>query len=154
VGSSWLIPEGARVLLDSVALIYYFERHPTYGHLAGELLERIVGGGLSAVVTTLSLAEVLVAEYRRSAADAQGLRRAIVSLPNLEVVPVTVPIADQAARLRAAHALCTPDAIHVATALATGAQWIVSNDRRLKRVEGGRLRVWLFDEHQAPVPVA
>jgi uncharacterized protein len=154
VGRSRLIPDGARVLLDSMALIYFFERHPVHGIPARELLERIAAGRLGAVLSTLALAEVLVTEYRRSAEDAQGLRRAIVSLPNVEVVPVTAAVADAAARLRALHALRTPDAIHVATAGAAGAEWVVSNDRALKRVEGERLRVWLFDEHLAPVPAA
>jgi predicted nucleic acid-binding protein len=149
VGSSGVIPDGSRVLLDSVALIYFFERHPTYGALAREILERVVGGTLGAVITTLALSEVLVTEYRRSARDAQGLRREIVSLPNLEVVPVTIPVADLAARLRAAHSLATPDAIHVATALTAGAEWVVSNDRRMKRIEAEPVRLWLFEEHLA-----
>lgn len=152
MGSSWLIADGGRVLLDSMALIYFFERHPSYGALAREILERIAAGRLSAVLTTLALTEVLVTEYRRSSADAQGLRRAITSLPNLELVPVTASLADTAARLRAAHSLATPDAIHVATALAEGATWIVSNDRRLKRVEAEPVRLWLFDEHLGSIP--
>jgi predicted nucleic acid-binding protein len=147
-----MIPDGARLLLDSVALIYFFERHPVHGEAAREILERIAAGRLSAVLSTLALAEVLVPEHRRSAERAQGLRHAIVTLPNVEVVPVSAAVADAAARLRALHALATPDAIHVATAAASGAAWVVSNDRRLRRIEPGPLRLWLFDDHAAAVP--
>jgi predicted nucleic acid-binding protein len=147
-----VIPDGARVLLDSVALIYFFERHPAYGPAAREILERVAAGRLSAVLSALALAEVLVPEYRRSPERAQGLRRAIVSLPNVEVVPVSTAVADAAARLRARHALATPDAIHLATATLSGAEWVISNDHRLRRIEPGPLRLWLFDDHLASVP--
>jgi predicted nucleic acid-binding protein len=52
-----------------------------------------------------------------------------------------------AARLRAQYNLRTPDALHVATARNEGAEWLVTNDHRLRRVEAEGIRVWLFDDH-------
>ena len=41
-----------------------------------------------------------------------------------------------AARLRATHSLRTPDAIQMATALQAGASFFLTNDRRLRSIEG------------------
>ena len=49
-------------------------------------------------------------------------------------MPVSAAIADLAAGLRAHHALRTPDALHVATALATGCDAFLTNDATLRRV--------------------
>lgn len=147
-----MIPDGSRVLVDSVVLIYFLERNPRYFLAARELLRRVESGALTAVVSTLCLAEVLTGEYRRSAADAQALRRAIVGMPNLDVLPVTQSIAAESARIRAEHRLHTRDAVHVATALAGGAGWLVANDRALRRVDVEGVRVWLLDDAHAPAP--
>lgn len=142
------VADGGRILLDSVALIYYIERHPRYFAVAAEWMERVEAGRISAVASTLLLAEVLVPAYRAgSSGAARQARAALERIPNFEMVDVSTSIADVAARLRATHDLRTPDALHVATALNEGVEWLVTNDRRLKRVEAEGIRVWLFDDH-------
>jgi predicted nucleic acid-binding protein len=56
-------------------------------------------------------------------------------------VPVTLEVARHAARLRAAYGLRTPDAIHLATAVAAEAAEFVTTDRRLARVKEIEVRV-------------
>jgi predicted nucleic acid-binding protein len=46
-------------------------------------------------------------------------------------VDTTYEIADRAARLRAEYRLATPDAIHIATAIESGATLFVTNDSEL-----------------------
>lgn len=140
--------EGDLLLLDSVALVYFIEQNPRYFTLADAIIRWVVSGGLPAVASSLILSEVLVFAYRGgSPATARTVRDAIRRLPNLSVVDVTQQIADDAASVRARHNLRTPDAIHVATGLRRRATWMVTNDRRLRRVEADGLKVWLFDEH-------
>jgi predicted nucleic acid-binding protein len=50
-------------------------------------------------------------------------------------MPLSADIANQSARLRARYNLRTPDAIHLATALAANADVFITNDRDLIRVE-------------------
>lgn len=57
------------------------------------------------------------------------------------MVEPSVQICRMAARLRAKHGIRTPDAIHVATALATGATEFLTNDRGLSRVTEIRVLV-------------
>jgi predicted nucleic acid-binding protein len=142
------VPDGSRILLDSVSIVYYLERNPTYYAAASEWMERVNTGRLTAAASSLLLAEVLVPAYRAGKpAAARQARAALERIPNLELLDVTAAVSDVAARLRAEHNLRTPDALHVATALNEGVDWLVTNDRRLKRVEAEGVRVWLFDEH-------
>lgn len=142
------VPDGSRILLDSVSIVYYIERNPRYFAAASEWMERVNAGRLTAAASTLLLAEVLVPAYRAGKpAAARQARAALERIPNFELLEVTAAVSDLAARLRAEHNLRTPDALHVATALNEGAQWIVTNDHRLRRVEAEGIRVWLFDDH-------
>ena len=142
------VPDGSRILLDSVSIVYYLERNPTYFAAASEWMERVNAGRLTAAASALLLAEVLVPAYRAGKPGAaRQARAALERIPNFELLEVTPAVGDVAARLRAEHNLRTPDALHVATALQRGAGWLVTNDRRLKRVEAEGIRVWLFDDH-------
>ena len=55
--------------------------------------------------------------------------------PHLRWVDLTTDIADLAARLRAEHTLKTPDAIQIASALASGATGLVCNDKSFRKVQ-------------------
>lgn len=142
------VPDGSRILLDSVSIVYYLERNPRYFAAATEWMERVNAGALTAAASVLLLSEVLVPAYRAgNPAAARQARAALERIPNFELVQVTSAVSDVAARLRAEHNLRTPDALHVATALNEGVGWLVTNDRRLQRVEAEGIRVWLFDDH-------
>jgi predicted nucleic acid-binding protein len=142
------VPDGSRILLDSVSIVYYLERNPRYFAAASEWMERVNAGRLTAAASALLLAEVLVPAYRAgNPAAARQARAALERIPSFELLEVTAGVSDLAARLRAQHNLRTPDALHVATALDEGAEWLVTNDRRLRRVEAEGIRVWLFDDH-------
>jgi len=141
------LPSGQCVALDAMSFIYFFEQHPRHCGPSADWFRRIAAGGVTAVVSALVLTEILVPYFTAGRAErATALGREIRTYPNLRVAGVDEAIATDAARLRAVYNLRTPDAIHVATALQHGAQWIVTNDRQLKRVEQEGLRIWLYDE--------
>lgn len=54
----------------------------------------------------------------------------------LEVVPVSRDVLVEAARLRAIANFRLPDAIHGATAILTGCETFLTNDRRLRSLPG------------------
>jgi predicted nucleic acid-binding protein len=141
------IPDGALVVIDSVAFIYFLEQNLRYA-AASELFERIEGGRLRALASALVLTHVLVTPLKqgdvaRARATSLELRR----FPNLRIRPVDVPVAEGVAELRARHGLRTPDAVHAATGLQNRADWMVTNDLKLRRVASDGLQPWLFDDH-------
>lgn len=139
-------PKGSTLAVDTVTLIYFLEHHPVHHPTARKLLERIEAGEVRGVLSTLAFAELLVPAYR--AGDprrAASVRRLLSGFPNLDLFDVTAEISVEAARLRARYGLRTPDAIHAATALAAGADGIVTNDRDLVKVSP-EITVWRFED--------
>jgi predicted nucleic acid-binding protein len=59
----------------------------------------------------------------------------LVHFPNLTVADVTRDVARRAAQLRARYRVRPADALQAATALVHGATALVTNDRRLVRLE-------------------
>jgi predicted nucleic acid-binding protein len=141
-----MIPKGSRVLLDTVALIYFLEEHERYGKQAEEIFSRIESSELQGVMANLVFAELLVPLYRSGDPQAAaGLSNRLINFRNLEVITLTTEISMEAARLRADHGLRTPDAIHGATAIITRASGILTNDKRLEILAQEGLSIWLFD---------
>ena len=128
------------VALDTVSIIYFLERHPAHFKTANRLFSRIEAGEISGVMSCLVFTELLVPAYRNGKPELAGSTLKILSnFPNLALLPVTKAISQKAAELRAYHNLRTPDAIHVATALAGQADFFVTNDKRLLRLEKERI---------------
>ena len=131
--------------LDTVVLIYFLERHPNYYNDAKKLFQRIEAGEISAVLSTLVFAELLVPAFRLNKTQlCQKIIRSLSNFPNLKIVPVSSDISIDAARLRANYGIRTPDAIHLATALASSAEGLITNDKALLKVAIDGFQVWLF----------
>jgi len=138
VGRKRSLLSGHRVVaLDTCVLIYYFEENPEFHAPASEIINTVVAQGPEAAVSTMALLELQVGPYGKDAGDeADYYYDTLAVLPNFSWHPMTYEIADHAARLRAAHNLRVPDAVHLATALEAEATLFVTNDRALPDIEG------------------
>jgi predicted nucleic acid-binding protein len=88
---------------------------------------------VSAVTSELTLAEALAKRFEVGRHDIAEIYEAMLTpSPWLAVVPVERSILIEAAKLQAGLKLRLPDAIHIATAVATGCPTVLSNDRRLQ----------------------
>lgn len=98
------------------------------------VFQHLFDGNRRVVASTLALSEFLVSPYRDgTTAEVARVRADFEALPGLELYPVTPEIADHAARIRASTNILLPDAIHIATALVSGADAFLTNDRQLLR---------------------
>ncbi len=130
-----------------MAFVYFLEQNPRYYPAARTIFRQVKEGSLQAHASSLVFAEVLVHPYRTGKPELAAATFATLhTYDNLEWVDLSPPTAREAARLRAIYGLRTPDAVHVATALSVKADWIITNDKGLRRVEPEGVRVWLFDE--------
>lgn len=131
------LANGALVLVDTAPIIYILEGNAHFARRFAPLFDRHAAGELQFAVTTATIAEVLVGPLR---AGEEGLaRRYRAALEAWQVVELSADIAESAARLRAAHSLKLPDAVQVASALAIGADALVTHDRDLAPVRGLRI---------------
>jgi predicted nucleic acid-binding protein len=123
---------GQLVAFDTAPLIYFIEHHPTYYPRVMPFFAAVDRGDFALVTSTVTLLEVLVYPLRRGqAALVQQYRAILLNARNVRSVPVTPPIAAEAARLRAVHKIAPVDAIQLATAAVEGAVAFLTNDRRL-----------------------
>ncbi len=117
--------------IDSMVLIYHFENDATFGPAAGAFLQAAEDGRCRLLASVLGRLEVLVAPKRHGREDlCRRYREVFESFPNLEVAPIDVAVVETASDLRAAPALRTPDALHLATAIERRADAFVTEDRR------------------------
>lgn len=124
------------VALDTSVWIYHFEGSAAHGRAADSVLEAVSEGHVSAVASELVLLELLVAPLRNEAQDvADEIELTLLHFPHLQLAPVTRGVLVQAAEIRARYGLRAPDAIMVATAVASGSTLAITNDDAWKRVK-------------------
>jgi predicted nucleic acid-binding protein len=122
--------------LDTSVLIYHLEANLRYQALTREILEGIEAGKRRAVVSVVALMELTVHPWRRDEPlVARHYETVLLHFPNLYLADVNRQVARRAARLRADHNVRPADALHVATALVSGATAYVTNDRALQRLD-------------------
>ncbi|MGB3493709.1 MAG: PIN domain-containing protein [Elainellaceae cyanobacterium] len=127
--------QGQVVGLDTAPLIYFIEQNDAYLKLVRAFFHAMSQGEFQVVTSTLTLAEVLVHPLRSGSVElAKQYRDIFLDQENLLTTPVSVEIAEVAARLRATQNLRTPDAIQIATAIQQGATFFLTNDVHLARV--------------------
>jgi predicted nucleic acid-binding protein len=128
---------GKTVYLDTNIFIYTVEGYVPEAAILRELFAALEDGRFTAVTSELSLAEVLVKPFELGHEDvAAAYTELLTSSDRLAVLPIDRAILVEAARQRAALGMRMPDAIHVATALATGCELFLTNDRPLKLPPG------------------
>lgn len=133
-----MAPSRALPLLgvDSMVFVYHLEGNRDFGAAAGALLEAAELGRCRLAASALALLEILVVPQRMGRTDlCRRYRDLLESFPNLDFHELDLDTAEKAAELRARYDLRTPDAIHLATALAAGAESFASEDRRLRKVK-------------------
>ena len=147
---------GGLVLVDSGPLIYLSEVPAGRRKKTVEaFFEAAKAAGLDLEASTLVWTEVLrgcLASGDRGAAEAA--RSLLADSTRIRLEPLDVAVAEEAASLLAAGRLELADAIHIATAIVTGAQAMLTNDEawrdlvqdREKKGGRGLPRVLLVDE--------
>lgn len=118
-----------RVLLDTSVPIYFLQEVVPYSGLVEPLFRLIEEQAIEARLSVITEAELLVGPVRKDDAASLSMVQAFLNdFPGIDVVPVSRPIAQEAAKLRAGSGLPLPDALIIATAKVSGCEAIVGND--------------------------
>ncbi len=117
-----------------------------YAELTEEILGAIAEGAVRAVISTVAVAELLVKPFESGDAERVELcERFLLSFGSSALAPVDYAVSREAARLRAAYSIRTPDAIFLATARLHEAAFI-SNDRALERLRPKPVPLLILDD--------
>lgn len=121
------LPENPLLLVDSAPIIYVLEDHPEFAAVFRPVFEAHAKGLVRFAVTTVTLAEVLTGPLSKG--DEVLVEKYRATLRSWFVVDLDAETAESAARLRAALKLKLADAVQAASALAIGADALVTHDR-------------------------
>jgi predicted nucleic acid-binding protein len=131
---------GGPVALDTSLFIYLIEEEATFLPIVEPVFAAVADGRLTGVTSALTLLEVLVMPLRHGDAELARRYEALLTRSRgLELVDVTRSVLRDAAALRAATGVRTPDAIQLATALAHRCPAFLTNDRQLPALPGLRV---------------
>jgi predicted nucleic acid-binding protein len=131
------LPDRALLLIDSAPIVYFIEQHPVFSPLFMPIFQAHAAGQVRFAVTTITLAEVLTGPLRSG--DEALAERYKVALLSWNVVDLDADIAASAARLRASLRLKLADSIQAASAIAIGADALVTHDRDFSRLRSLRV---------------
>ena len=125
------------VYLDTAPLIYYLEENATHSSYLNQLFKKNEAGEFIFYTSVVTLTEVLTLPFRQGNVElAEQYQYFLSETQTLKLIPVNLPIAKLAAKLRAEYGIRMPDAIHLATAMEIKADWFLTNDIALKKIKG------------------
>ncbi|MCY7419146.1 MAG: PIN domain-containing protein [Chloroflexi bacterium] len=124
------ILSGRLIALDTSVILAYLVGSEAASPAATAIVDGFVRPGRNpAVVSAMTVTESLVRAFETSADDAVlSIETFLRWFPHLSIVPTDFQVASEAARIRAATRLPTPDAIIVASAVVSGAEYLGAND--------------------------
>ena len=126
---------GQLVGVDTAPFIYPIEENSAYLDAVRGFFLAVEAGQIRAVTSTVTLLEVMVQPIRRGSEElADQYRHILLNSANLSCEDVTGEVAEEAALLRAAYNIRTPDAIQLATAIRRGASSFLTNDSFLPAI--------------------
>ncbi len=130
-----------RIALDANIYIYALNDDPRF-RSATTLLKRLAGTNSALCTSAISITEVMVPLFReRMHARIPKYLNFLTGEGRITVVHVDDAIALHAAALRAQYRLKTPDAIHLATAIAFSANVFVTADQDFPIGSVGTLKI-------------
>jgi predicted nucleic acid-binding protein len=149
VGQNMKLPRRLRgredVVIDTMVFVYLFEDSKRYGALCEELLGWAAEGSFTGIVTPVTAGEILVRPLEKKREDiADTYLTALYTLDNVRPALITFETGTLAGALSAKYGLPLPDMIQAACALRSHRPSIITNDKRMRRVE--ELEVFLLDD--------
>jgi predicted nucleic acid-binding protein len=133
------LAKGSLVLVDSAPIIYLLEYHPKFEARFRPLFDRQANGEILFAVTTVAMAEVLAGPVSKGQEVLARRYRSVME--SWQVVELSADIAESTARIRGSLRLKLADAIQVASALAVGADVLVTHDRDFSAVRALKVMI-------------
>lgn len=129
---------------DTCVLIYRLQTVEPWNRRIADTLAAVPEPQL--VVSELSRMECRIKPLREGDLDTLAVFDGFFAAPAVSYAPLSRPVFDLAADLRAQHRLKIPDALHLAAAITARCDEFWTNDRAFEKAAKGRLTVKVFSE--------
>ena len=131
---------GGRIGIDTSLFIYFIEEDPRFLPLVEPLFAEADAGARELVTSALTLLEVLVVPYRAGDRSlAERYEQLLTRSRGIRVIDLSRDQLRDAAQLRAATGVKTPDALQLIAAIGSGCTAFVTNHRRIPAIPGTRV---------------
>jgi predicted nucleic acid-binding protein len=122
--------------LDTAPFIYYIEEVTPYADLLDPVFGCLENHSLRAVTSAVTLAEILAKPFAdKNFSLVDEIKFTIKSFAALSVVTIDERLAEAAALIRARYTVRLPDALQIAAAIHGEATLLLTNDKRVKKVD-------------------
>ena len=139
------LESGDIIFLDTAPFIYFFEQHPGYFPALEMFFNQLYATGAQAITSIITYIELTTQPARQGKKQlVRKYRDYLTNSENISLFPLDINIADHVVELRSQYRFRTPDAIQVGTAVACGADYIITNEKTWQRFE--KVRVILVRE--------
>jgi predicted nucleic acid-binding protein len=127
---------GDIIFLDTAPFIYFFERHPDYFPALETLFDRLYEVDAQAITSIITYIELTTLPARQGKKQlVRKYRDFLSNSENISIFSLDMDIADHVVEMRTHYHFKTPDAIQLGTAIACGADYIITNDKDWRKVE-------------------
>jgi predicted nucleic acid-binding protein len=125
---------GKKVFIDTAPFIYYIEGNIQYQNILNKLFKLNSTGEIFFATSVLTLLELLVVPIRNKRFDlVEQYENIFSNSTSLELIEINLKISKLAAEFRAQFNFKTPDAIQLASASLSKADFFLTNDKQLKQ---------------------
>jgi predicted nucleic acid-binding protein len=131
------LKSGDIIFLDTAPFIYFFEQHPDYFPALKRLFDHLYETNAQAITSIITYIELTTHPARQGKNQlVRKYRDYLSNSENISLFPLDMDIADYVVEMRAKYHFKTPDAIQLGTAVACGADYIITNDEAWQKFEG------------------
>lgn len=125
----------SKLYLDTAPLIYFLEDHPRYALKIQSVIEENLSKNCKFATSVITNVEYLPKPMQEGKDDLVFAYNALKRILNMEYIPVLEDISMTAVRLRTKYpGIKALDSIHIATAIHSGCDAFLTNDKQLKQV--------------------
>jgi len=122
---------------DTAPFIYFIEDVAPYADLLDPVFGLVESRTLGAVTSTVTFAEILTKPFAdKNFSLVDEIKFTLKTFAALTVLSIDEKLAEAAAHIRARYTIRLPDALQVAAAIQGEASLFLTNDKRVKKVEG------------------
>jgi predicted nucleic acid-binding protein len=119
------------IYCDSAIVIYFYEHTGPFNARAVKRLTALRAAGDRIAVSDLTRLECRVKPIRLGNAAALAIFDGFFALPDVQLVPISAAVFDRATLIRAHCKFSLPDSLHLAAAVESGCDRVLTNDTRL-----------------------
>ncbi|MBQ1511114.1 MAG: PIN domain-containing protein [Selenomonadaceae bacterium] len=125
----------SKIFLDTAPFIYLLDNDENFGDKTNRILSDFLRKNNKFVSSVITCTEYLVVPYRTNNRSCINAFWELIEDCFIDLFPITQPIAEKAAEIRAAYKFKTMDSLQLAVACMEECELFLTNDKQLRQFQ-------------------